>query len=38
MWVARVTEGAEQGEEEDQYLALTDRFPQYRFGIIHGER
>ena len=41
MWVAQITEPAEQGEHDEQYAFLTERFPAYRFSIIgaaHGRR
>lgn len=34
MWVAQITEPAEQGQQEEQFAALEHRFPAYRFSIM----
>lgn len=34
MWVAQITEPADQGEEVHQLHALVRRFPAYHFGIV----
>ena len=34
MWVAQITEPAEQGEQDEQYQALVRRFPAYRFSVM----
>ena len=34
MWVAQITEPADQGEQEEQFAALEHRFPAYRFSIM----
>ncbi len=37
MWVAQITEPAEQGQQDEQFEALVRRFPAYRFSIMMGD-
>lgn len=38
MFVAQITEPAEQGQQQDQFEELTRRFPQYQFSILMGRK
>ena len=38
MWVAQVTEPAQQGEHHEQFQALVERFPSYQFSIMMGRK